>query len=102
MSNNEVGIKHNTHADGQIQSLGYKTESGSDATVGVILGEGRFDFGIAERTEIITVIDGTIYNVHGEKFDGDTDDNAFTISKGSPIIFHTFGPAAYHCLYSNE
>jgi len=92
-------IKHHVYENGKIQSLGFKTADGRDATIGVIHGAGNWDFGEANRREQITITSGEITSAD-EKSHYPAG-NVLTFEKGDKIQFRTSGPASYICIYGD-
>lgn len=90
-----MGIKHNVYVGGEVQSLGFVTDKGKEATVGVIL-PGIHHFGKADRTEHIHVISGTLISGNNE-YDQFTADLTFTT--GDEITLECKVPVAYICYY---
>ncbi len=94
-------LKHNVYTfedGGRVESLGYKTEEGHDATHGVVVpgSTRRFDFGIAKRREQIVVVQGLI-GAKGRLF------RAFetiTFEVGEQIELACAAPSAYNCIYT--
>lgn len=96
----DARIKHKIYKfedGGRVESLGYRNADGQDATVGVIIpGTTReFDFGVAERTEHVYVLDGQVGIITGQLV-GTT---SVLFEAGEPVRLGCKGPVAYHCLY---
>ena len=91
-------IKHNNYFEGKVQSLGFTTTQGQDATIGVVA-PGKYDFGIAKRQETITAIKGS-FKINGCEVNAIiTIMRIHVIHPGEQIIFETSKIAAYICVY---
>ena len=92
-----AAIKHNVYLGGAVQSLGFQTAAGAEATIGVLSEANQYDFGTAERRESIKVVNGTILSMNGDVYAPDHPPLVF--EKGAAIVFYTTGPVAYLCTY---
>jgi len=91
-----VVIKPYSYFEGAVQSLEFHIDDGTRATVGVIARGGDWDFGVANRSEQITVTSGRITGVDQKVYrTGDT----LVFKKGEHIRFNTAGPVSYLCRY---
>lgn len=90
-------MKHNSYADGKMQSIGFTTENGKDAAVGVAE-PGEYDF-VAERTEYVLCVSGKF--ILGEKSQETAQRLAygFLFPKGTPVHLRCEVPTAYFCEY---
>jgi uncharacterized protein YaiE (UPF0345 family) len=96
----DARIKHKVYTfedGGRVESLGYRNADDQDATVGVIIpgATGKFDFGVAERTEHVYVLDGQVGIITGQL----AGTSLVIFETGEPIKLGCKDPAAYHCLY---
>ena len=98
-----MSIKHNVYEDGRVQSLGFVTDEGQDASVG-ICEVGEYDFGVAERREELRVLTGVLATItdafglqHWISFD-----NPLVFEKGERIRFAAAEGTSYLCLYGEK
>ena len=89
-------IKHNCYENGKVQSLSFTRADGLEATVGVIAEAGSYDFGVAERREMIDILNGILFDSQGKEYRRGA---VLVFQKGDQIKFSTKEPVAYACTY---
>lgn len=96
----EMTIRHNTFPENPgCESLGAVVNGTQKFTVGLFV-RGKYDFGIAQRTETITILTQTEVKINGVLvFQG----QPHTIPKGQQILIEVFDKhAAYLCTFNED
>lgn len=95
-----MAIQHNVYEGGKIQSLGFSSEHGRAATIGV-LEPGKYNFGGAKRRERIHVTFGHIMAKGRNVVHSDTssEEGALVFEEGDEIVLECQCVTAYICLY---
>lgn len=96
-----MGIDHNSHFDGAVQSLGAKSQLvRTGFNVGVV-NPGKWSFGVAERGEQIRVLAGGL-KINGKLIHSHGPCAVIDIKKGEQILVEADDFVPYWCLYDSE
>ncbi len=85
-------ITHRSFFNENVQSLSYADSVGLEVRVGIAL-PGKYDFGVADKTEIIEVLCGEII-INGKAFDSGS--SSCRIEPGQNIVFEVQDEAAFY------